>query len=68
MSIKTRIQRLEAKIGANQEMVTIDLGDGDNVCIPRVELTEILREIDGAETGPGPSASGRRFASSLRQE
>ncbi|GAB3371899.1 hypothetical protein GCM10027431_21490 [Lysobacter rhizosphaerae] len=64
MSLKTRIERLEAEIGPSEEVVDIDLGNGAKIRIARAELRKILREINGAGIGPAPSASRRQLLAS----
>lgn len=60
MNLKARIERLESEAGRNQDMFDIDLGDGRIVQLARSQIREVLREIDGSDTGPGPAASRRR--------
>jgi hypothetical protein len=59
MNLKNRIERLEADSNRGQERFDIDLSEGYLVHLTRTEIARLLREIDGADTGPGPSSSRR---------
>lgn len=62
MKLKSRVERLEAHAGEGEQIVDIDLGDGRIVQVTRAELKEILRQVEGSDTGPGPAASRRRMS------
>ncbi len=59
MKLKSRVERLEADVEQGNEIVDIALDDGLVVQITRSSLREILCEINGADTGPGPARSRR---------
>ena len=59
MNLKSRVERLEEVLGSADERVEIDFGDGRFIQLERGRLREILAEIAGADTGPGPASSRR---------
>jgi hypothetical protein len=62
MGLKVRIERLEAEAGRNEDIFDVDLGDGRIVQLARLQIREVLSEIEGAGTGPGPATLDSRLA------
>ena len=61
MNLKSRVERLEAQAGEGEQIVDINVGYGRTIQVTRAELKEILRQVQGSDTGPGPAASRRRM-------